>query len=160
MKATKTLREILLNLLLLALLLCCQKSDGGTYGGVTVTSSTNFLLWTGTTNAYANTPAGIVATNTFTILPSSEYVVLTNVVSTNEIFIGSVYMQVPVLSLTNFPGWSNMLFVGSISNNFTNGLPAGGIWTTQTVPVAGTLQFPAVLQANNGIYTNGIYANP
>lgn len=126
----------------------------GSYGGVTVTSTTNFVVFTGTTNAYPG------VTNTITITPPSEYIVLTNVVNTNEVFTGSVYIQVPQALLTNFNGFSNLLFIGSISQSFTNGLPAGGIWTTSTTPVSGSISFPLVFQANNGIYTNGIYANP
>ncbi len=149
-----------ISLILLVLILSCSHSKGQTYGSVTTTTSTNFLLFSGTTNAYANTPAGTPATNTFTILPPSEFIVLTNVVNTNEVFYGGVYMQVPINLLTNCAGFSNLIYIGSISVNFTNGLPAGGIWSTNTTPAAGTVQFPAVFQANNGIYTNGIYANP
>lgn len=141
-------------LALLAAVALTLPATAGTYGTVTVTSTTNFLNWTGVTNAYGS------VTNTFSITPPSEFIILTNVVSTNEIFVGSVYAQVPQALLTNFPGYSNLLFIGSISNSFASGLPSGGIWSTTTTPVAGSLSFPLVLQANNGIYTNGIFANP
>lgn len=146
----KTLKLILAA----ALFVLTSSTFAGSYGGITVTSTTNYLLFTGTTNAYS----GI--TNTFTVSPPSEYIVLTNVVNTNEVFTGSVYIQVPQALLTNFPGFSNLLFIGSISQSFTNGLPAGGVWSTSTTPVAGSLTFPLILQANNGIYTNGIFAQP
>ena len=161
-KTQPNLAIIAWNIALMAFLLVTGsfKADGQTYGSTTTTTTTNFLVFTGTTNSYAYTSAGTPASNSFTIYPSSEYIVLTNIVSTNETFVGGVYVQVPVNLLTNCAGFSNLIYVGSISYGFSNGLPSGGIWSTNTVPVSGTLTFPTVFQAANGIYTNGIYCKP
>lgn len=128
------------------------------FGNISVSTSTNFVLFTGITNAAATDSAGNPLTNTWTFYPPSSYVVVTNVVNTNEVLVGSVYLQVPANLMTNFPGYSNLLFIGSFSQSFSNGLPAGGVWSTNTVPTPGSLPFPVILNANNGIYTNGIFA--
>jgi hypothetical protein len=148
----------LLSVLACLLSLNLSAQTNGTFGGVTTTTTTNFILWTGITNAPATSPNGGLLTNAVLFTPPSKYVVLTNVVSTNETFTGSVYMQVPPNLLTNFPGYSNLIYIGSITQSFSNGLPTGGIWSTTTVPVSGSVSFPIIFQANNGIYTNGIFA--
>ena len=138
-----------------ALLLAASfTASAQSYGGIVTSSTTNFLVWTGQTNAYTAT------TNTFSFPPPSEYIVLTNVVSTSEVFTGAVYVQIPQSLLVSFPGYSNMIYIGSITQSFAGGLPAAGIWSTSTIPVAGSFALPIVLQAGNGIWTNGIYAKP
>ena len=140
-------------ILLIAVSARCQ-----TYGSVS--TSTNYLYWTGNTNAPAySTSTGQPLTNIFTVTPGSVYIQLTNVVSTNETFTGSVYVQIPWNLLTNFPGaYSNMLFIGSVTQTFTNGLPANSVWATNTTPTPGTFATPVIFQASNGTWTNGIYA--
>lgn len=137
---------------LVAALLCFSFTARAQYGGIVSSTVTNFILFTGTTNANA------LVTNTVTVTAPSKYIVLTNVVNTNQVFTGSVYMQIPQNLLTNFTGFSNLVLIGSISQTFTTGLPSGGIWSTTTPPVSGSVSFPLILQANNGIYTNGIFA--
>ena len=150
------MKTFLASLLILAALAIALPAAAQSYGGVSTV--TNYLTWTGITNAPALNSSGVQMTNVVTVTPSSVFVQLTNVVSTNETFTGSVYIQVPVAQLTNFPGYSNLLFIGSVSQSFSNGLPDAGIWNTTTVPTSGSVSFPVILQAANGIYTNGIYA--
>ena len=132
--------------------LAAVTASAGSFGSVTVTSTTNYINFTGVTNA----SAGI--TNTFVVTPPPVFISLTNVVNTNETFVGGVYIQVPQNLMTNYAGYSNLIYIGSVTQSFSGGLPAGGIWTTTTTPVSGSVAFPMIMQANNGIYTNGIFA--
>ena len=143
-------------LVLLATLSLMLPAAAQSYG--TVSTVTNYLTWTGTTNAPAISPSGTALTNVWSMTPGSIFIQLTNVVSTNQTFTGGVYVQVPVALMTNFPGYSNLIYIGSVSQSFAGGLPASGIWSTTTVPTAGSVAFPVILQAANGIYTNGIFA--
>jgi hypothetical protein len=150
------MKKLFLAFAIFAIACAVMPAAAQSYG--TVSTVTNYLTWTGTTNTAAIGPSGSPATNVWTMIPASTFIQLTNVVSTNETFTGGVYVQVPVALLTNFPGYSNLLYIGSVSQSFSNGLPAGGIWSTTTVPTAGSVAFPVILQAANGIYTNGIFA--
>ncbi len=143
--------------ILIYLLLLCLPARAQ-FGGVTTTTATNFVVWTGNTNApmtYNGTPA----TNIWTLTPPSKYIVLTNVLSTNEVFIGSIYIQIPLNLLTNFAGYSNLVLIGTVTNSFAlpGGVPGNGVWSTNTIPVAGSVPFPIILGASNGTWTNGIF---
>jgi len=153
-----------ISLILLVLILSCSHSKGQTFGGITYTTTTNFLPVINGTNAYS-TGSGTgtnTLTNVFSFFPPSKTVVIQGYQS-NETFIGSMYLQVPANLITNIPGtsFSNLVYIGNFTNQFPNNV---GNWATSTVPATVALPFPLVLGAiiqSNGVsamnYSNSIF---
>ena len=108
------------------------------------------------TTVYGTTNSAPIQTNTFFITVPSKSVLLSQVYSTNEIFVGSYNLQ--------FPGTTALYPIASFTNTFS--LPGGtnnGTWSTNIF--AATIQVPVNLimqgqisnAANNVTYTNQLY---
>lgn len=131
----------------LALFAACLCLNAQTFGTKTITYTTNYLTITGSTNApFSYNGQSLTNTCYFPVPPASVY--LKGVSSTNEVFIGSYYVQ--------FPGSTNLILLGSITNSFASGTN-DGTWTTNIPATGGSIGFPIIMQANIGNFINQIY---
>lgn len=147
-------------IVLIALLLCLTMQTSaqttGTYGGVTVTTVTNFITVISTgTPTITNVPVavgGVLFTNPFPIIPPTKTLVITNLVPETNVY--AYYAQAQNLLTVN--GVTNLMLIGYSTNVYFTA-PS----TNQTiVPSSTSLYFQLWMSAQLlGPSTNGFFVN-
>lgn len=139
----KKLAVLILALLLLA---CFNAARAQTFGsGVPITGVTNVPLIS----------AGAPVTNINYIVLPGKTIQLSGVGNTNDVFIGSFYLQIPGYTNTSL-GLTNLYWLASVTNSFLGGTN-NGTWTTNTPTVALPVSMPMYMGANIGTNSVTIY---